>query len=553
MKDGIFMLKKFLLTLAILLTATANISLCFDEDTIIRVGLSDTNFSKYIFEDREFYSDGKFELTDVATGETVKAAGEKIRVIMQDGFFRIYRDGSLKMSCAKGPLIIKTAPDNLIGITNHKRVGKPAFYRGIIELTKTSKKANGFAVVNVLDLRNYLKGVVPNEMPVYFGLEALKAQCVAARNYALRPRDKFYNEFDICDSVACQVYFGAKTEKELSNRAVEETDGLVALYDGDLILAVYSSTAGGYTESYANAFSDPNSKQFPSENIPYLQAQPDIPNMKSLQNEEDAREFYTTRPETFDNDSSYFRWTRVWTVKEFVDMLNKTMKEQAAFVKPSFTDRDKFCHLKEIKIKQRGFSGKVMFIEITTEKGTYIIGKELTLRRLFKKDGKALPSANFVCDLIKNENTGEMNVKFSGGGFGHGVGMSQFGAGKMGKSGMNFLEILQHYYTGISIGTIPFTLKSEYGKNQITQRFMAPSGKAKLVIKDIHGLSDFTLIVNERETDIGVGRILKKSNIDISKYLHKGMNTVEIIIPKDYTGQKCLTAHIEIKGIENGE
>ena len=127
-------------------------SLCFDEDTLIGVGLSDTNFSKYIFEDKEFYSDGKFELTDVATGETVKAAGEKIRVIMQDGLFQVYRDGCLKMSCAKGPLIIKTSPDNLIGITNHKRVGKPAFYRGIIEITKTSKKANGFAIVNVLDL-----------------------------------------------------------------------------------------------------------------------------------------------------------------------------------------------------------------------------------------------------------------------------------------------------------------------------------------------------------------------------------------------------------------
>lgn len=553
MKDGIFMFKKLLLTIFILFCGTTNISFCFDEDTIIRVGLSDTNFSKYIFDDREFYSDGILELTDVATGETVKAAGEKIRVIMQDGFFQIYCDGCLKMSCVKGPVILKTNPENLIGITEHKRVGNPALYRGIIELTKSAKKTNGYAIVNVLDLRNYLKGVVPNEMPVYFGLEALKAQCVAARNYALRPRDKFYNEFDICDSVACQVYFGAKTEKELSNRAVEETDGLVALYNGELILAVYSSTAGGYTESYSNAFSDPNSKQFPSENIPYLQAQPDIPNMKSLQKEEDAREFYTTKPETFDNDSSYFRWTRVWTVKEFVAMLNKTMKEQATFVKPAFTEDDEFCHLKEIKIKQRGFSGKVMFIEITTEKGTYIIGKELTLRRLFKKDGKALPSANFVCDLIKDENTRDMSVKFSGGGFGHGVGMSQFGAGKMGKSGMNFLEILQHYYTGITIGTIPFKITSEYRKNQITQRFFAPLGKAKIVIKDIHGISDFTLIVNEKETDIGVGRILKKSNIDISKYLHKGMNTVEIVIPTDYTGQKSLTAHIEIKGVENVE
>lgn len=554
MKDGIFMLKKILIIITlIILAGITNTASGYDSDKPIRVGLSDTTFSKYVFDDEEFYSDGLLELTDLATGETVKALSVGIRVTMQDGLFTVYIDKKPKMGKIRGPLILKAEPNNLIGITNHKRAGKPAFYRGIIELVKTAKKTNGYVIVNVLDLKNYLKGVVPNEMPVYFGLEALKAQCIAARNYALRPRDKFYSEFDICDSVACQVYFGAKTEKELSNLAVDETDGLVALYDGQLILAVYSSTAGGYTESYANAFSDPGSKKFPSHDVPYLQAQPDIPNMKSLHKEEDARDFYTTNPETYDNDSSYFRWTRTWTVGEFVQMLNKTMQEQAAFVKPAFTDKDKFEHLHEIKIRQRGISGKVMFIEITTEKGTYTIGKELTIRRLFKKDVKALPSANFVCDLVKDEKAKETYVKFSGGGFGHGVGMSQFGAGKMGKSGMNFINILQHYYTGISIGTVPFTITSEQGKNQTTQRFMAPFGQAQLVINNLSGVSEITLIVNEKETDIEIGRLLKKSKIDISKYMQKGMNTVEIVIPADYTGQKVLNAYIEIKGADNAK
>lgn len=547
------MFKKIFLFLIIFLFGTMyNQAFGYDSERAIRVGLSDTYFSKYVFEDEEFYSDGILTLTDLSTGENVKALGEGLQVIMRDGIFKIYRSGEMKLS-AKGPIIIKTEPQNLIGIKNHKRAGKPAFYRGIIELDRTNKKSNGYVIVNVLDLKNYLKGVVPNEMPVYFGLEALKAQCVAARNYALRPRDKFYNEFDICDSVACQVYFGAKTEKELSNRAVDETDGLVALYNGEMILAVYSSTAGGYTESYANAFSDPNSKKFPSEDIPYLQAQPDIPDMHNLQREEDARAFYTTCPETFDNDSSYFRWTRSWNVPEFVVMLNKTMKEQAAFVKPAFTEKDKFEQLREIKIKQRGLSGKVMFIEIKTEKGTYTIGKELTIRRLFKKDGKALPSANFVCDLIKNENSNEFCVKFSGGGFGHGVGMSQFGAGKMGKSGLDFLTILQHYYTGISIGTVPFHISSAYRDNVVTQQFISPLGKASIVINDVKGLSDFTVIVNEKETDISIGRILKKSKIDISKYIQKGVNTVEIAIPADYTGQKTLSGYIEIKGADDAE
>lgn len=99
-------------------------------------------------------------------------------------------------------------------------------------------------------------------MPVSFGLEALKAQSVAARNYVLSPRTKASANYDVVDSVASQVYYGANTEKPLSNQAVEETEGIVAIYNWDLILAQYSSTAGGYTESYANAFSDPKTKNF---------------------------------------------------------------------------------------------------------------------------------------------------------------------------------------------------------------------------------------------------------------------------------------------------
>ena len=85
-------------------------------------------------------------------------------------------------------------------------------------------------------------------------MRLLKAQTVAARNYVLSPRVKSSPNYDVVDSVASQVYFGANTERELSNQAVAETEGIVALYGWDLILAQYSSTAGGYTESYSNAF-----------------------------------------------------------------------------------------------------------------------------------------------------------------------------------------------------------------------------------------------------------------------------------------------------------
>ncbi len=125
-------------------------------------------------------------------------------------------------------------------------------------------------------------------MPVSFGLEALKAQSIAARNYVLSPRVKANPNYDVVDSVASQVYFGANTERDLSNRAVDETAGIVATYDWDLILAQYSSTAGGYSESYQNAFSDPYTKKFPATPKPYLKAKPDREEFEPLYSDEAA-------------------------------------------------------------------------------------------------------------------------------------------------------------------------------------------------------------------------------------------------------------------------
>ena len=524
----------------------------YDSEMLIRVGISDSSFSKYIFNDISLYSDSKIEIIDIATGSAFRVEGKDVSFVMnEDGLFDILAGAETLTENLYGPISVNTVPNSLIGVRGLIRAGKPAFYRGAVELVKSQGKQNGFAVVNVLDLKSYLKGVVPNEMPVSFGLEALKAQCVAARNYALKPRDKAYKEFDICDSVACQVYFGAKTERELSSRAVDETDGLVALYDSDLILAVYSSTAGGYTESYSNAFSSVKTNEFPGNEVPYLIARPDIPDMKPLNTEEAAREFYTSNPDTYDNNSSYFRWKREWTLSEFTEMLNETMLSQSKFVKPYFTEDDLFDTLKEIRILQRGNSGKVIFLEIITDKGSYIVGKELVLRRLFKKNGKALPSANFVTDLITDE-TSEPVIRFTGGGFGHGVGMSQYGAGKMGQTGMSFVNILQHYYSGISLGTVPVTLEPSYGKNSYSESFYAPSSEVSVYIDENKGISDISVIVNgvDLNTDLN-GFFKKKTKIDISKYIHRGINNVEVVLPDEHYGSnKLFRYHIEVAGVD---
>jgi peptidoglycan hydrolase-like amidase len=135
-------------------------------------------------------------------------------------------------------------------------------YRGAIEIFGNTRRT--LTVVNELPLEEYLRGVVPNELsPTTFGqIEALKAQAVAARTYIQRNLGQFKDEgYDVCATDACQVYLGARTEDPLATRAVIETRGIVATYDGQPINALYSSTCGGRTEDAENIF---------REKVPYL-------------------------------------------------------------------------------------------------------------------------------------------------------------------------------------------------------------------------------------------------------------------------------------------
>lgn len=440
--------------IVILFIFTACLCRAYASDSYVpvRAGISDTSFKTYVYDSIEFINAYTLQVIDAPTGSMVPidAGSRVLKAVFENGAFSIFIDGELKARGFSGPVIVYSK-DGITGIKGLKRKGKQAYYRGYIELVPSSKDASKFSAVNVLSMKDYLRGVVPNEMPVRFGLEALKAQAVAARNYAAAPRVKAYQEFDVCDSVACQVYYGANTEDELSDRAVEETDGIIAAdKDNQPILALYSSTAGGCTESYSLAFSDPLTREFPSKDIYYLHAVPDNPEFEPFDTDEKAAAFYNSRPESFDDMSPYYRWTKEWTKSELEQVLNKTMPAQSktGFIYPAVNTGENIGHLLSIRALQRGASGKIAKLEIKTDKNTYIVQKELVIRRCFQKNGISLPSANFVISYI---NSSAPVFKFTGGGFGHGIGLSQWGAGKMASMGYTFDEILKHYYTGIEL------------------------------------------------------------------------------------------------------
>jgi stage II sporulation protein D len=132
-------------------------------------------------------------------------------------------------------------------------------FRGKIEVFANTRGA--LTVVNVIGLEDYIRGVVPNELS-YPAIEALKAQAIAARTYALKNRGQFaFDGYDLLPTTRSQVYRGLSSETPLTSRAVEETRGMIATYNGEPINALYTSTCGGRTEDAENIFNDP---------VPYL-------------------------------------------------------------------------------------------------------------------------------------------------------------------------------------------------------------------------------------------------------------------------------------------
>jgi stage II sporulation protein D len=128
-------------------------------------------------------------------------------------------------------------------------------YRGLVEIRPD--ETGGITVVNIVNLEEYLRGVVPNELSpsAYPQIEALKAQAVAARTYAIRNRGQYQARgYDICATQACQVYRGKSTEQALSTQAVDDTRGIIAASADGPINALYTSTCGGHTEDGENMF-----------------------------------------------------------------------------------------------------------------------------------------------------------------------------------------------------------------------------------------------------------------------------------------------------------
>ena len=328
-------------------------------------------------------------------------------------------------------------------------------YKGTLEIRAEKDQVR---IILSTSLEDYIKGVLQSEIPASYHLEAIKAQAVAARTYALHPRIDHTNDAcTVCDSYLCCQYFaGAQAISARHSQAIAETEGQILTYDGKPILALFSSNAGGCTEDFQNCFSDPTTNAFPPTPLPYLKSALEKefePNRSSL-TEADLRAIWADKSySSADSWSSHFRWH----VQIKASSLEAEMHHQiellcadpatAPFIVPA--PSGKFGHINSFEITKRGRSGTAIELSIHTSSGAWMVKKELVIRSAFKNDDlklARLSSAKLFFDHSKDALGLLASVSISGLGWGHGVGLQQTGAQGWALRGKNYEDILAHYF-----------------------------------------------------------------------------------------------------------
>ncbi|MDR3092076.1 MAG: SpoIID/LytB domain-containing protein [Clostridiales bacterium] len=345
-------------------------------------------------------------------------------------------------------------------------------YRGKIEV---SRRGGKFVLVNELPMEDYLRGVLPSEMPAGYGAEALKAQAVAARSFAYSQYyANRYHEYgaNVDDTTQCQVYNNAP-ETAQTDAAVAATRGLCLFRQGGVIPAYFFSTSAGYTAASGEVWAD--GAVFPASGGTTASKQYAGGDFGDLSAEENARKFFKDWDvNSFERDFPWFRWRAAMSAAEVTRSVNASIAARSAvnpaLIKTLASDgsyrslpADSVGDVLNLEVLRRGQGGNIMELKITGTKRTVIVYTEYNVRALLRpgqierRDGSfvenfaLMPSAFFAVDKTAD------GFAFYGGGYGHGAGLSQNGAKALADKGLNALDILKQYYDGAEIKELRYS------------------------------------------------------------------------------------------------
>lgn len=393
-----------------------------------------------------FYADSKSAESDI---ENVKSrvGSEDVSVVPESSQRLVIYDANFNVLMiyggTDGYMQVRPKEENnpYVLKVNGKR------YRNYIEIRRYTD--SDLTLINILNIEEYLYGVVPSEIEADAPIEAVKAQAVAARTYTYQNLNKYSKwGFDLTDTVSSQVYNGYDAERANSNRAVDETRGKKIMYNGKLAQVFYFASSGGMTA---------NVKEVWGSEIPYLVSVPDPYESETARN---------------------YIWEKTLSADEIKKTLYLSGVDIGDIVSVSAEGYSSSGRVTELKIT--GTKGSVTYYRQDTRmifslnsqmytiqsagnvvvRGTDGSLKTIALDDRYVISGSGiskLSSSSSTVSVIGSDNNkrsiaiASNSYTFSGRGWGHGVGMSQEGAKGFARQGYTYEEILKHYFQGVTI------------------------------------------------------------------------------------------------------
>ena len=305
------------------------------------------------------------------------------------------------------------------------------YYRGDMEFFVDNKRKTLFAV-NHINLEEYLYSVLPSEMPDYYPTEALKAQAILARTYAMHAMEK-KSSFDICDSQKCQVYKGVTDENRTTTEAINQTQGLILTFKDKPIQAVFSSNCGGITQSAEEVWGN---------HFDYLKPQIDYLDITELPaNPYKFKTLFTTVPKAFCHPSENvrsvnYRWAKFVTAENIQSKISNK-KDVGKILSVTTVERSKSGHL--LKVLVKGTKNSLMLDTPARIKYYLAFGR--------------LKSTSFIIEPYYKGKYISHLIMY-GAGWGHSIGFCQSGASGRADAGQDYKQILQHYFPNTTLKSL---------------------------------------------------------------------------------------------------
>jgi len=325
---------------------------------------------------------------------------------------------------------------NLIKVSQKEGDRQGVVYPGNLRLQPNAY--GSYTVVNNVDVESYLRGVVPNEIGAKAPYTAVEAQAIIARTYALRNLRRFaIDNYELCADIHCQVYKGLSGAVPNSDRAITATKGQVLTYEDKLVDALYSSTTGGVTAKFSDVWN--------GEDRPYLQPVIDSAgsvwnlSRQSLADEQNFQRFINTKQGFNEVGWRMFRWRKQSSMEDLAKDLRK-------YLEVNRSPLARFKNLQGLQVVERSPAGRILRLSVQTDIGTFDLLKD-EVRSAFSAPRSTL----FYLEPVKKGDNPLWGYAFIGGGFGHGVGLSQTGSYRLSALGWSSKRILNFYYPGTEI------------------------------------------------------------------------------------------------------